>query len=100
MTDSTSEHISVMLNESVDMLVTDEAGYYVDGTFGRGGHTRLVLSRLSQGKMLGFDKDPVAISYGRRLKRKTSVLRLYKIVLPTWLITFRMHWGSRRLMGL
>ena len=68
MTDTAPEHISVMLNESVDMLVTDENGLYVDGTFGRGGHTRLVLSRLAQGKMLGFDKDPVAIEYGEALQ--------------------------------
>lgn len=70
MTDTAPEHISVMLNESVDMLVTDENGFYVDGTFGRGGHTRLVLSRLAQGKMLGFDKDPVAIEYGEALQKE------------------------------
>ncbi|MCO4784450.1 MAG: 16S rRNA (cytosine(1402)-N(4))-methyltransferase RsmH [Marinomonas gallaica] len=68
MTETTPEHISVMLNESVDMLVTDTAGTYVDGTFGRGGHTRLVLSRLTTGTMLGFDKDPVAIGHGKTLE--------------------------------
>ncbi|WP_394181217.1 16S rRNA (cytosine(1402)-N(4))-methyltransferase RsmH [Marinomonas posidonica] len=67
MTNAEHEHISVMLNESVDMLVTNENGDYVDGTFGRGGHTRLVLSRLKDGRMLGFDKDPVAIEFGREL---------------------------------
>ncbi len=67
MTNAEHEHISVMLNESVDMLVTNENGDYVDGTFGRGGHTRLVLSRLKEGRMLGFDKDPVAIEFGREL---------------------------------
>ncbi|KZN15405.1 16S rRNA (cytosine(1402)-N(4))-methyltransferase RsmH [Marinomonas sp. TW1] len=67
MTNAEHEHISVMLNESVDMLVTNENGDYVDGTFGRGGHTRLVLSRLKEGRMLGFDKDPVAIGFGREL---------------------------------
>ncbi len=64
MTKTMAEHISVMLNESVDMLVTDTNGLYVDGTFGRGGHTRLVLDRLDQGRLLGFDKDPVAIGHG------------------------------------
>ncbi|AEF54491.1 16S rRNA (cytosine(1402)-N(4))-methyltransferase RsmH [Marinomonas posidonica] len=67
MTNAEHEHISVMLNESVDMLVTNDKGDYVDGTFGRGGHTRLVLSRLKDGRMLGFDKDPVAIEFGREL---------------------------------
>ncbi|MCV2403091.1 16S rRNA (cytosine(1402)-N(4))-methyltransferase RsmH [Marinomonas sp. C2222] len=72
MTNAMAEHISVMLNESVDMLVTNENGLYVDGTFGRGGHTRLVLDRLAEGKMLGFDKDPVAISHGRSLEQEDS----------------------------
>ncbi|WP_191603120.1 16S rRNA (cytosine(1402)-N(4))-methyltransferase RsmH [Marinomonas algicola] len=67
MTDSVPQHISVMLNESVDYLITDKNGVYVDGTFGRGGHSRLILSRLDSGKLLGFDKDPVAIEHGNAL---------------------------------
>jgi len=70
MTDAVPEHISVMLNESVDMLVTNVDGLYVDGTFGRGGHTRLVLDRLQQGRLLGFDKDPVAIDFGKALQQE------------------------------
>ena len=70
MTKTMAEHISVMLNESVDMLVTDENGLYVDGTFGRGGHTRLVLNRLENGRLLGFDKDPVAIHHGKSLEEE------------------------------
>lgn len=72
MTNPMAEHISVMLNESVDMLVTDADGFYVDGTFGRGGHTRLVLDRLEKGRLLGFDKDPVAIGFGRTLEQEDS----------------------------
>ena len=67
MTESIPVHISVMLNESVDDLITDPNGCYIDGTFGRGGHSRLVLAKLEQGKLLGFDKDPVAIEYGDAL---------------------------------
>lgn len=70
MTDSVPQHISVMLNESVDYLITDKNGVYVDGTFGRGGHSRLILSRLDSGKLLGFDKDPVAIEYGNALRNE------------------------------
>ena len=72
MTKTIAEHISVMLNESVDMLVTDTNGLYVDGTFGRGGHTRLVLERLDKGRLLGFDKDPVAIGHGKQLEQEDS----------------------------
>lgn len=72
MTKTMAEHISVMLDESVDMLVTDKNGLYVDGTFGRGGHTRLVLERLENGRLLGFDKDPVAIEHGKILEQADS----------------------------
>ena len=54
-------HQSVLLREAVDALVTNPAGFYVDGTFGRGGHSRCLLSRLdARGRVLGVDKDPVA----------------------------------------
>ena len=57
-------HDSVLLNEAVDALVVDPDGYYVDGTFGRGGHSRAILDRLSAtGRLLVIDKDPQAIAY-------------------------------------
>ncbi len=57
------KHITVLLNEAVDTLVEDPDGFYIDGTFGRGGHSELVLSRLSeQGQLMGIDKDPEAIA--------------------------------------
>ncbi len=65
-----------MLNEAVDALLnTDPAepsdalgGSYVDGTFGRGGHSRLLLSRLGpQGRLLAFDKDPEAIAVAQAI---------------------------------
>ena len=40
-----SEHTTVLLHEAIDALVTDPDGFYVDGTFGRGGHTAELLSR-------------------------------------------------------
>lgn len=57
------KHITVLLNEAVDTLVSDPDGFYIDGTFGRGGHSALVLSRLSEnGRLMGIDKDPEAIA--------------------------------------
>lgn len=57
------KHITVLLNEAVDTLVGDGDGFYIDGTFGRGGHSALVLSRLTeQGRLMGIDKDPQAIA--------------------------------------
>ncbi len=60
---SDSQHITVLLNEAVAALVTDASGFYVDGTFGRGGHSALVLQQLSAGgHLLGIDKDLAAIA--------------------------------------
>lgn len=57
------EHVTVLLQEAVDALVTDSSGFYVDGTFGRGGHSALVLQQLSPaGHLLGIDKDLAAIT--------------------------------------
>jgi 16S rRNA (cytosine1402-N4)-methyltransferase len=55
-------HTTVLLAEAVDALVTQPGGTYVDGTFGRGGHSRAVLARLNaNGRLLAFDKDPQAL---------------------------------------
>ncbi len=57
------QHVTVLLHEAVDALVTDPAGFYVDGTFGRGGHSALALQKLSaDGRLLGIDKDLAAIA--------------------------------------
>lgn len=60
------QHRTVLLDEAVDALAISGAradGIYIDGTFGRGGHSRLILSRLSsQGRLVGFDKDTQAIA--------------------------------------
>lgn len=63
-------HITVLLNEAVDALAVREDGVYVDGTFGRGGHSRLILSRLGDaGRLIVFDKDPQAIAVAEELAR-------------------------------
>ncbi len=62
-------HQTVLLREAVEALVTVRDGYYVDGTFGRGGHSRAILAALgAEGKLLGVDKDPQAIEVARQLK--------------------------------
>jgi 16S rRNA (cytosine1402-N4)-methyltransferase len=61
-------HTTVLLQEAVDALMSDPAGLYVDGTFGRGGHTRLLLSRLSaHGRLIAMDRDPQAIEVARTI---------------------------------
>ncbi len=61
-TDSYYEHVPVLLHESVNLLVTDRNGIYIDGTLGGGGHARRILSRLSdEGRLIGIDQDDEAI---------------------------------------
>lgn len=63
MTVADFQHRTVMLDEAVDALNIRADGIYVDGTFGRGGHSRLILSRLgAEGRLIAFDKDPHAIA--------------------------------------
>lgn len=62
-------HETVLLREAVDALVTDTSGTYIDGTFGRGGHSGEILGRLdARGRVLGIDKDPQAIACGVALR--------------------------------
>jgi len=61
-------HVPVLLNPFVDALCVDRDGHYVDTTFGRGGHSKALLSRLSdKGRLLALDRDPQAIAEGERL---------------------------------
>ncbi|HRP22909.1 MAG TPA: 16S rRNA (cytosine(1402)-N(4))-methyltransferase RsmH [Thauera sp.] len=66
---STGTHVSVLLAEAVDALAIHPDGIYVDGTFGRGGHSRALLARLGErGRLIAFDRDPAAIDAGRALQ--------------------------------
>lgn len=67
------KHKSVLLDEAVELLITSPSGCYVDGTFGRGGHSRLILSKLAEdGRLLGFDKDPQAIAVAGQLQQQDA----------------------------
>lgn len=66
-------HKTVLLHEAVAALLTDLSGIYVDGTFGRGGHSRLILSKLNNvGQLMGIDKDPAAIASAEALARQDA----------------------------
>ena len=61
MVDTPWTHTTVLLNEAIEALVTTADGHYVDATFGRGGHSRLLLSKLGPtGRVTAFDKDTEA----------------------------------------
>lgn len=60
---SDSSHQTVLLEEAVEALVREPGGFYVDGTFGRGGHSERILQQLSEsGRLLGIDKDTRAVA--------------------------------------
>ena len=63
-----SQHVPVLLVEAVDALNVKSDGVYVDATFGRGGHAQVILARLGkQGRLIVFDKDPLAIATARAI---------------------------------
>lgn len=62
------QHISVLLNESIDGLAIKPDGIYIDGTFGRGGHSRTILSKLGEnGRLYSIDRDPTAIAEANKI---------------------------------
>jgi len=71
------KHITVLLHEAVDALNIRADGVYVDGTFGRGGHSRLILSRLGEsGQLIVFDKDPQAIEVAQELAKQDKRVKV------------------------
>ncbi len=73
----TAGHNSVLLEASLDALAPVGDGLYVDATFGRGGHSRAILSRLGRGgRLLAIDRDPAAIEAGAGLAASDSRIEL------------------------
>jgi 16S rRNA (cytosine1402-N4)-methyltransferase len=72
---TTGQHTTVMLGEAVDALLTSPDGHYIDATFGRGGHSGLLLSRLSSiGRLTALDKDPEAIAQAQHINDPRFVI--------------------------
>lgn len=71
-------HISVLLNETVEAVLGERTtGVFVDATFGRGGHTRELLSRLDQNStVIAFDKDPQALEVAKQLEQEDSRFKI------------------------
>lgn len=72
-------HQSVLLKQSVEALLIDDCGSYIDGTFGRGGHSRAILERLGDaGRLIGVDRDPAAVAAGRQLAESDSRFTMHR----------------------
>ncbi len=78
-------HQTVLLREAVEALTIKPAGVYVDGTFGRGGHSRAILEQLGpNGRLVAFDRDPQAIAAAQAMNdsRLTIVHRAFGDLAP------------------
>lgn len=72
-----SSHETVLMQEAIDALSIIEDGIYVDATFGRGGHSRLILESLGpKGRLIVFDKDPEAIEVASSMREKDERLQI------------------------
>ncbi|TMN35956.1 16S rRNA (cytosine(1402)-N(4))-methyltransferase RsmH [Pseudoalteromonas sp. S2755] len=65
------KHISVLMTETLDALAINPEGIYIDGTFGRGGHSGEILKRLSTGRLQAIDQDPQAIKAAEKFADDT-----------------------------
>lgn len=73
-----AEHISVMPERAIELLDVKEDGIYVDGTLGRGGHSKLILEKLNKGKLYCFDLDEEAIEESSKvLKDHDNVVYIH-----------------------
>lgn len=73
-----SSHVSVLLNEAIDMLDVKPNGIYIDGTLGRGGHSKKILEKLDNGKLYCFDLDNEAIKESKEnLKDYSNVIYIH-----------------------
>ena len=71
-------HTPVLLNETVEYLVAENSGVYFEGTIGFGGHTKEILSKLTQNaKFIGTDKDTTAYNHCRTLFKEDKRVKLY-----------------------
>ena len=76
MVKGTWTHRTVLLNEAITALQVNPDGHYIDATFGRGGHSRLLLSQLSaHGRLTAFDKDLDAIAEAQSIEDSRFSIR-------------------------
>lgn len=95
-----TEHQTVLLHEAVTALINDPNGCYVDGTFGRGGHSRLLLQQLGpQAQLIGIDKDPQAVAAGRQLAGEDARFVMVQGSFADMVELLRQHGNLRPLNG-
>jgi 16S rRNA (cytosine1402-N4)-methyltransferase len=95
------EHIPVLANEALEALALEADGYYVDATFGRGGHTALLLQALGpEGRVLALDRDPQAVAAGTERFAGEMRLALVHASFADLGTLVPAHSGGRRCRGI
>ena len=68
----TCPHIPVLLQPVLNTLLQGKNGVYIDGTFGAGGYTRAILNASEENEVIGFDRDPSAVSTAQKTEQDFS----------------------------
>ena len=90
-------HITVLLHEAVAALAIKPDGVYVDGTFGRGGHSRAILEQLGpNGRLIAIDRDPIAIEAGESLVKQDKRFSLYHAAMGELTDVLKLATGSKQ----
>ena len=90
-------HITVLLREAVEALAIKPNGVYVDGTFGRGGHSRAILEQLGpNGRLIAIDRDPIAIEAGESLAQQDKRFSLYHAAMGELTEVLNLATGSKQ----
>ena len=86
------QHKTVLLHEAVEALSVRPDGVYVDGTFGRGGHSAVILAQLGpSGRLIALDKDPLAVAQAKKIEDQRLRVRAH----PTRTMAARPRLRSR-----
>lgn len=87
------QHIPILAKEIADLLLENKSGYYLDGTLGLGGHTKLFLSRLeNDAKILGLDKDANAIKFAEDKVKDSRLTTRQASYLQAPIILKELNW--------
>ena len=93
---SSPTHVTVLLHEAVDALAVKPDGIYVDGTYGRGGHSRAILEKLgANGRLIAIDRDPRAVEAGRLLAEKDNRFSMHHAAMSELAVVLEAVTGSR-----
>ena len=92
----TPAHVTVLLREAISALAIKPDGIYIDGTFGRGGHSRAILEQLGpNGRLIAVDRDPLAIDAGVKLAKQDNRFSVHHAAMSELTEVLQQAFGSK-----